>query len=77
MYPDDFIDIVRQDAYPDGSPEGPDYERARVREALEFIGHIKADKTGSGLEKQVAAEEVLRVFRATWRAAGLPDPVRW
>jgi hypothetical protein len=71
---DGWLDLVRKDAYPLGSPEGEEYERGVVRSFLEAIGRIKAGKGANGLTLASAAAEARIVFEECMRAAGMPRP---
>jgi hypothetical protein len=75
MYPDGYIDLIRSDAYPIDALEGEDYERARVREALEWLERIvhTPAKDQSGPALAAARREAGAVFAAVCRAVGLPE----
>jgi hypothetical protein len=68
MYDDTFIDIVRQSAYPIDAPEGPAYERDRVRECLDAIGAFSAGKDTDGFRLAVAKAEAATVVKACFAA---------
>jgi len=68
MIPDDFVDIVRKEAYPIDAPEGVEYERARVRECLEAAAGFKNGKDNSPLGVRAAREEAARIFAIALKA---------
>jgi hypothetical protein len=77
MVDDRFIEIVRTKAYPIDVPEGPEYEKARVREVLDAIGGFRRGKPNHGLAIQAARDEAAVVLRACFAAqfGEVPDRV--
>jgi hypothetical protein len=64
MFPDNYIEIVRQAAYPIGAPEGVEYERQRVRECLEAAANFRIGKDRSDPRSNPAArDEAVQVFK--------------
>jgi hypothetical protein len=68
MVVDTFVEIVRAQAYPLDSPEGPDYERARVRECLDAIGAFRRDRPNHGAAIRAARDEAVAVLTACFAA---------
>jgi hypothetical protein len=68
MFPIGFIDMVRKGAYPTRAPEGVEYERDRVRDALQAIAGFKHGKDGHGRAIRAAREEAERVFNVAMNA---------
>lgn len=73
-YPDKFVDLVRQDAYPIDAPEGAEYERARVRECLEAVGGFRVGKEFPPLVEFAARDEAAEVLRVCFKAVFGSDP---
>jgi len=63
MYPDDFVDIVRKEAYPIDSDRGVEYERARVRACLEAVAGFKRGRDAHGVAPRDARDEAERVVK--------------
>jgi len=68
MYDDTFIDIVRKSAYPIDASEGPEYERARVRQCLEAIAGFKKGDGSSPRAWLAARDEAAVVVLACFEA---------
>jgi hypothetical protein len=68
MVADTFVEIVREKAYPLDAPEGPEYERERVRECLNALGGFRRGKPNHGRAIQAARAEAAAVLTACFAA---------
>jgi hypothetical protein len=72
---EDFIDVIRKKAYPDGSRTIQDRNRDRMHilVVMRVIRDIIADRGGVVVGRQAAAAEVTQLFTACYAAAGLGE----